>query len=306
MRVRPATAQDANPAVEVVRESIRRLCRADHQDDAATLERWLSNKTPESFTSWLANPDNFCVVGEAQGMVRGVGLLHRSGELRLFYVAPGHQRSGMGTLIHAALERQAAAWGLGVLRLKSTFDARPFYEALGYRSAGAQVPLFGALYAYPYEKPVRPGKAVAVPPPFLFGAALVGGWIAHRTLGWPVPLPRAASIAAGAVLAAAGVALSAIVTWLFVRARTPISPLSQPTALVVEGPYRFTRNPDYIGQALLTLGVGLLLDAPAVVAAALAALLAVHRAVVPREEAFLEQRFGERYREYRARVPRWV
>lgn len=140
----------------------------------------------------------------------------------------------------------------------------------------------------------------------MFGAALLVGFLANRALGWRVPVPRVASIGAGAVLAAVGVALSAIVTWLFLRARTPISPLSPPTALVLAGPYRFTRNPDYIGQALLCAGLALLFDAPAVLAVTIVALFVVHRTILPREERALEQRFGERYREYRSRVPRWL
>jgi protein-S-isoprenylcysteine O-methyltransferase Ste14 len=148
------------------------------------------------------------------------------------------------------------------------------------------------------------GKAVAVLPPFFFCAALLVGFLAHRALGLHVPIRRVASIGIGAVLAAVGLALSAIVTWLFLRARTPISPLSQPTALVLAGPYRFTRNPDYIGQALLC--AGLLFDAPAVLPGTILALFVVHLTVVPREERFLEQRFGEPYREYRSRVPRWL
>jgi protein-S-isoprenylcysteine O-methyltransferase Ste14 len=149
-------------------------------------------------------------------------------------------------------------------------------------------------------------KAVAIPPPFFYGAALLVGLLAHRALAWHIPVPRAVSIAAGAVLAVIGLALSAIVTWLFVRARTPISPLSQPTALVLAGPYRFSRNPDYIGQTLLCAGVGLLFDAPLAIVGGMVAFVLVDRTVVPREERYLEQRFGEPYRQYRRRVPRWL
>lgn len=150
------------------------------------------------------------------------------------------------------------------------------------------------------------GKAVAVPPPFLFGAALLIGFLMHRALGWHIPVPRSVSIVVGAVLAGVGIALSAMVTWLFLRARTPISPLSQPTALVLDGPYRFSRNPDYLGQTLLCVGIGLMLNWPAELAATIPALLAVHYGVIPREERFLEQRFGDTYRDYLRRVHRWL
>ncbi|HYV64883.1 MAG TPA: isoprenylcysteine carboxylmethyltransferase family protein [Myxococcales bacterium] len=150
------------------------------------------------------------------------------------------------------------------------------------------------------------GKAVALPPPFLFGTAIFAGYLVHRTLGWRFAVPRGVAIALGIGLAGVGIPLSAMVAWLFVRARTPISPLSQPTALVLGGPYRFSRNPDYIGQALLSAGIALMLDAPAILLAVLAALLVVRYAVIPREERFLEQRFGDSYREYLRRVPRWL
>lgn len=150
--VRAATPKDADIAVQVVRRSIAELCTADHHNDAATLTKWLANKTPENFHSWIANPDNFCVVAEADSKLSGVGLVHRSGEIKLFYLAPGSQRRGMGKAIHAALEAQARAWGLRKLHLDSTFLARSFYEALSYQASGEAKLRFGVLRCYPYEK----------------------------------------------------------------------------------------------------------------------------------------------------------
>lgn len=150
--VRPATSKDAEMAVQVVRRSIEELCTDDHHNDAVTLAGWLANKTPENCRSWIANPDNFCVVAEVDGRLSGVGLIHRGGEIKLFYLDPGVQRQGIGRAIHAALKTQARAWVLRRLRLDSTFLARPFYEALGYRAAGEPKPRFGMLQCYPYEK----------------------------------------------------------------------------------------------------------------------------------------------------------
>lgn len=156
MEIHRAAPLDADAAMEIVGQSIAQLCVADHRHDPETLARWLANKTPASFRTWLADPENFCVVAKTGQRVMGVGLLHRSGELKLFYLAPGSQRQGMGTMIHAALEDQARLWGLRQLHLQSTDSARPFYEALGYRASGAARTFFGVLQGYPYTKTLQP------------------------------------------------------------------------------------------------------------------------------------------------------
>lgn len=150
--VRRAEARDAAAAVEVVHRSISEQCIADHHGDPDTLAKWLSNKTVPNFVAWFSSDENFCVIAESTGRVVGVGLLHRSGEINLFYLAPGVQRRGIGKAIHAALEERARAWELRELKLDSTALARHFYEKLGYRSAGARKPSFGVLHVYPYEK----------------------------------------------------------------------------------------------------------------------------------------------------------
>ena len=106
--VREAAAGDADAVIEVVRTSITQLCAADHRHDPETLATWLANKTPEKFFSWFSNPDNFCVVALVGERLSGVGLLHRSGEIRLFFLAPGTQRQGIGKQIHAAFEARAS------------------------------------------------------------------------------------------------------------------------------------------------------------------------------------------------------
>lgn len=156
--VRQATPEDAERAIDVVRGSIQVLCQADHGNDPATLARWLANKTPENFVGWLANPDNYCAVA-ARDSIEGVGMLHRSGEIRLFYLAPEAQRHGLGSAIHAALERAALRWGLDTLHLQSTRMACPFYEAMGYVSTGPAVFPFGVLRCYPYEKRLQPDNS---------------------------------------------------------------------------------------------------------------------------------------------------
>jgi len=150
--VREALPNDAEAVVAVVRQSITQSCTTDHRNDPYTLAKWLENKTPQQFVSWLSKANNFCVVALLNERLSGVGLLHRGGEIRLFFVAPDAQRHGVGKTIHAALEERAALWGLRVVHLQSTALARQFYEALGYQSAGAATLRFGLLQCYPYEK----------------------------------------------------------------------------------------------------------------------------------------------------------
>jgi len=150
--VRPATLADTERALLVVRQSITQLCSADHHDDPATLERWLANKTPEHFARWLADPASLLVVAELSRIVRGVGNINRAGKIHLCYVEPGFERVGLGGAILEALEAQAAAWGLGLLTLESSANARGFYARHGYEPAGCAAGAFGLLQCYPFKK----------------------------------------------------------------------------------------------------------------------------------------------------------
>ncbi len=77
-------------------------------------------------------------------------------------------------------------------------------------------------------------------------------------------------------------------------------------SLIVEGPYRFSRNPIYLAMTLGQIGLGLLLDNGWIVALSAASLIAVHFIAVRPEEAYLLDRFGEPYRRYLATVRRYL
>src|SRR5437016_617199 len=130
--IRSAAPDDAEAAVGVLRDSITQLCVADHQNDSATLDKWLRNKTPGHFVRWLASPESYVVVAEVGGRICGVGSIRKTGDLDLCYVQPGRQRSGIGRAILDALEAEAAKWGLNEVRLISTATGRAFYERHGY------------------------------------------------------------------------------------------------------------------------------------------------------------------------------
>jgi protein-S-isoprenylcysteine O-methyltransferase Ste14 len=151
-----------------------------------------------------------------------------------------------------------------------------------------------------------PAGAV-VPPPVLF----LGGWVSAAMLERMAPLPVVRSKGMplrilGAAAAGAGLFLSSAVVHHFRKAGTPVSPLQPTRRLVTGGPYRHSRNPDYVGQILMYSGSALIANRlwPLVLLPALIGLLA--GGVVAREDAYLNALFGEEYAAYAARVPRWL
>lgn len=111
---------------------------------------------------------------------------------------------------------------------------------------------------------------------------------------------------AGIVLMALAIALVVWAALLFRRAGTGIVPFSPATVLVTAGPYRYTRNPMYLGLAGTLLGAAVLMGSmtPFVVIPAFMALIADR--FIAGEEAMLERSFGRQYLEYKSRVRRWL
>jgi protein-S-isoprenylcysteine O-methyltransferase Ste14 len=144
-----------------------------------------------------------------------------------------------------------------------------------------------------------------LPPPAIYVTGFLVG-LGLETLAPMGGIPAPARFAAGAL---------GVVLWLyfdgsamvqFKRARTGLAPSSPNTALVTSGPYRLSRNPMYVGMALLYAGLALALDLLWPLALLPAVLLIVDRLFIAREEPLLEAAFGEAYRRYRARVRRWL
>ena len=93
---------------------------------------------------------------------------------------------------------------------------------------------------------------------------------------------------------------------LFKRADTGIVPFTPATSLVAAGPYRFTRNPMYLGMAGTLLGVALLLGTLAPLVAVPVFVALIEWRFIRAEEAMLTANFGEAYTAYKARVRRWL
>jgi protein-S-isoprenylcysteine O-methyltransferase Ste14 len=107
--------------------------------------------------------------------------------------------------------------------------------------------------------------------------------------------------AGGAALALDGAAMVS-----FRRAHTSVVPMNPTTALVTSGPYRLTRNPMYVGMALLYVALAFAFGVMWALLLLPAVILVIDRFVIAREEPYLERKFGQSYRDYTLRVRRWL
>jgi protein-S-isoprenylcysteine O-methyltransferase Ste14 len=105
---------------------------------------------------------------------------------------------------------------------------------------------------------------------------------------------------------AAGLSLGLLALLHFRQRRTTFVPHGEPTALVMAGPYMWTRNPMYLGLFTLLLGFALYSGGLPLFLAPAAFSLILDRAHIPYEEARLSKLFGEAYNEYQKRVARWL
>jgi protein-S-isoprenylcysteine O-methyltransferase Ste14 len=177
-----------------------------------------------------------------------------------------------------------------------------------------------------HGKPARPDIHVA--PPLIFAAGFIAGYLMHRLvvpiylveprrnvrdevmrrlgrLASETPSPRPLIIAA-VILIVLGVAVAVWGAMTFRIAKTSVLPFRPASAMVTKGPYRFTRNPMYIGMTLGYVGLSLALNTGWPLIALPFVLLALVRVVISREEAYLEQTFGAQYVAFKSRVRRWL
>jgi len=159
------------------------------------------------------------------------------------------------------------------------------------------------------DPPTIPDNAgVRIPPPVVYLAGLVGGYLVQWL--WPIRIaapPLAVWLRlAGLAVVVAGVVLPASAVMLFHSLGTSPNPTKPAVALAVDGPYRFTRNPMYLGLALLVAGLALLGDALWPLLAVIPCVWIIHTQVIAREEAYLERKFGDDYRTFKSRVRRWL
>lgn len=155
----------------------------------------------------------------------------------------------------------------------------------------------------------KDNPGVVADPPMIYLAALGLGLLLDRAVPWQASLGwlgQPLRHAVGGACLLAGLAVVATAFRQFARAGTNLPTHRPTTALVVDGLYRWSRNPIYVALTLAYLGLALVLASPWTVALLPAVLAVMRYGVVGREERYLEAKFGDAYRAYKASVRRWI
>jgi protein-S-isoprenylcysteine O-methyltransferase Ste14 len=149
---------------------------------------------------------------------------------------------------------------------------------------------------------------VAIKPPFLFLAAFAIGCLLSLVvpIGPGLGSANGTALATGLAFVLIGFALAAWSARAFHLAGTSVVPGDTAAALVTSGPYKITRNPIYIGFILVYFGLAIILTSMWMLLLLIPVLFILQRGIVEREEAYLEREFGDAYRKYKAKVPRWL
>jgi protein-S-isoprenylcysteine O-methyltransferase Ste14 len=156
------------------------------------------------------------------------------------------------------------------------------------------------------ETEARDGAPVRVPPPLVYLAAVVAG--VGLQLGWPLPLglARGPRVALGVLVVLLGVPLLVGAMRLFRETGQDPKPWLATPEVVSRGVYRFTRNPMYVSLALGQTALGIGLGNPWILLLAPVSCVAVQITAIRHEEAYLERKFGDSYRDYKKSVRRWI
>ena len=147
---------------------------------------------------------------------------------------------------------------------------------------------------------------VVVRPPLAWALAVLAGLALHWLMPLPFMPPAVFTRWIGGAVLAAALALFAWAIVTITRAGSNVPTNTPTTAIVDNGPYRFTRNPIYLAMFGGLVGLAMAFDSLWLLAALVIFALVIRYGVVAREEAYLERKFGDVYRQYRSRVRRWL
>jgi protein-S-isoprenylcysteine O-methyltransferase Ste14 len=149
---------------------------------------------------------------------------------------------------------------------------------------------------------------ITILPPFVYFAGLVGGYILQFIWWVPIapPILDVAIRILGIVLVLAGGSLIFMAMSRFQIADTPPHPHEPTRTLTFDGPFRYTRNPMYLGMALILGGLAFIGNALFPLLALIPVIWWIRTQVIDKEERYLEAKFGAPYLDFKRRVRRWL
>lgn len=153
---------------------------------------------------------------------------------------------------------------------------------------------------------VTPKRArIVAPPPVIYLGVLGLGLLLEWR--WPTRLlNRSVAVGVGSAILICGVFGLAVVIRTLWRAHTSVNPYKATTALVTDSLFQFSRNPIYVSDTLIYVGLSLALNAWWALALTPALVWIMQVGVITREEEYLERKFGDEYLRYRRQVRRWL
>ena len=153
------------------------------------------------------------------------------------------------------------------------------------------------------------GAAVRIPPPILPVATIIAGYFCGRLLplfpGMELPAPARYWIGALICVAAVSV-LVGLPFRQFLKSGQDPRPWTPTPEFIEAGIYRYSRNPMYLGMLVFCIGFAVILSEPWILVLTPVCGWLIHVVAIRHEEAYLEQLFGPSYRDYKARVRRWI
>jgi protein-S-isoprenylcysteine O-methyltransferase Ste14 len=153
----------------------------------------------------------------------------------------------------------------------------------------------------------KDGAAVRIPPPLVYLGAVIAGVLMHAFVApLPVGLPIVSRIVVATAAALSGLVFMGLAIKLFRRTGQDPKPWATTPEIISTGVYRVTRNPMYVGMALLQIAIGAGLANWWVIIAVPVVLVVVYLTAIRQEEAYLERKFGRDYSDYKESVRRWL
>ncbi len=149
------------------------------------------------------------------------------------------------------------------------------------------------------------GPGVMFPPPLVFLIMMLAAYAIHRV--WPAGTGTSSEIRyVGVVIAISGIYMIVWVSRTFRRAKTNIQPWKPTTKVISTGFYAYSRNPVYVGFCFVPVGIGVFLNNFWILVSFIPSAIIVYFIAICKEEAYLEEKFGEAYKDYKSKVRRWL